>query len=89
MQQDWRKLRGAVAPRRWKTVFRVGRHTFLAWSSEGGCQRISFEVGPSGRNLTRFVDLLLTWNFERKKPPLWAALKLLIYLGNFGCGDRI
>jgi hypothetical protein len=41
------------------------------------------------RRFRPFVDLLLTRGLERKKPPLRAALKLLIYLGNFGCGGRI
>ena len=34
--------------------------------------------GVLRRNFPCFVDLLLTWDLERKKPPLWAALKRLI-----------
>ena len=41
------------------------------------------------RRFRPFVDLLLTRGGERKKPPMWAALKRLIYLGIFGCGGRI
>lgn len=41
------------------------------------------------RGFGPFVDLLLTRAEERKKPPVGAALKLLIYVGNFGCGGRI
>jgi hypothetical protein len=43
---------------------------------------------PTGiaRGIRPFVDLLLTRRVERKKPPGWAALKLLILLGKSGCG---
>jgi hypothetical protein len=38
------------------------------------------------RSLPCFVDLLLTWDIERKKPPVGAALKPLIWIGKTGCG---
>ena len=41
------------------------------------------------RGIHPFVDLLLTRRWERKRPPLGAALERLFSLYKTGCGGRI
>lgn len=41
------------------------------------------------RGFRPFVDLLLTWALDSKKPRDEAGRMFLIKLGNFGCGGRI